>query len=272
MNTHTHEFIPGSGRTVGAALIPLLLAAAAASCSELITSPGSGGPGPTPVTYLSIEGPVAVELGSTAIFKALLKDAAGQTIRDVTQEVLWISSDPTVLSIEKPGLARGLTPGLVSVQVRLGREASALKVGVEAVADPGALPASLMIEGLSVDVFPDLNGHFGYLPRFLLTETSRNSGATILDIVVIGPNGTDSTGPGCWRDRLRVPPGGTLDTFYTDAGLMWLLYCAPGSGGRSSRPELRVIVNFVGDGGQTGKVEAVVNAVTQQKEQRRHRQ
>jgi hypothetical protein len=117
---------------------------------------------------------VAVALGSTATFKALLQDSAGQTIRDVTQEVQWSSSDPTVLSIER-GLA--LTSGHAFVQVRLGEQRNALGVGVQA---PDI--ASLAIERLSVNVFgPNSNGNFLYEPRFLLTETSGNSGATIVE-------------------------------------------------------------------------------------------
>jgi hypothetical protein len=55
-----------------------------------------------------------------------------------------------------------------------------------------------------------------------------------------------------------VPPGGTLDTF--DTGVSWLGYCAPGSGGRTPTPTLRLLVNFVDDHGRWGSVEAFVTA------------
>ncbi len=243
MNTRS-----GPARTVGGALMPLLLVLAAASCGDLSTRPG-----PTAITYLSIEGPVAVVVGRTASFKAVLEDSAGQPIRDVTQDVQWSSSEPTVLSIDR-GLARGLTWGQAVLQVRLGEQTVAFRVGVQTVV--------LAIERLSAKVFgPDQSGHFWYEPRFLLTETSGNIGATIQDILVQGPNESEQTGPGCWREPLRVPPGGTLDIFYTDAGLQSLTYCAPGCSGRAPSAPLRVVVSFIDDGGHPGTVQANVNAV-----------
>jgi hypothetical protein len=119
--------------------------------------------------------------------------------------------------------------------------------------------ASLVIQRTSVLVYPQQVGDaFGYEPRFQLTETSGNSGATIQNVFVGDSKGSgDNTGPGCWRDALRVPPGGTLDTFYTDEGLKWLGYCAPGSGGRTQTPELLLVVSFTDDDGRTGTVQIV---------------
>ena len=128
---------------------------------------------------------------------------------------------------------------------------------------PGAPPASLdnpsnalvTIEGAFAYITPQ-SAWFGYAPRFLLRETSGRSGATVEHIVVSHQSGADAAGPSCWRDALRVPAGGQLDTFHTEAGAGWLLYCAPGSGGPISRPELRVIVTFRDDNGIAGSVSA----------------
>ena len=95
---------------------------------------------------------------------------------------------------------------------------------------------------------------FGYGVRFLLRETGGRSGATITRIVVYGPSGSDETGPGCWQTPLRVPPLGTLDTFHTDEGANWLLYCGPGSGGTTASPSLYVIVTFADDVGSSGSI------------------
>lgn len=257
MGTFTYAFTIGHGRVIGAAMLAIMGVVAEASCTRR-PDDSAIGLGPSPVNPLSIEGPGFVELGGAASFKALLSDSAGQLIRDVTAEVQWISSDPAVLWIEQ-GLTRGLTPGYATLQARLDKNRTAVGVGVDIRKDAVPLPASLVIERLTVDVSSQ-NGHFGYLTRFLLRETTGQSGATILGIVVSGPNGSDATGPGCWIDKLWVPPGGTLDTFYTDAGLDWLLYCAPGSGGRERTPQLRVRVTFIDDAGREGIVEAVTTA------------
>jgi hypothetical protein len=95
---------------------------------------------------------------------------------------------------------------------------------------------------------------FGYAARFLLRETGGMSGATIDRVVVYGPSGSDETGVGCWRDTLRVPAKGELDTFYTDAGANWLGYCGPGSGGYDATPSLYVVVTFRDDSGVVGSI------------------
>lgn len=117
--------------------------------------------------------------------------------------------------------------------------------------------ASLVIERLSIKVSPKTPGDkYGYEPRFQLREASGNSGATIQNIAVLAPNGDgDNTGPGCWRDTLRVPPAAVLDTFYSDAGASRLGYCAPWSSGNSETPDLRVVVTFTDDGGHVGTVQ-----------------
>lgn len=246
MATCTQVLEPGRRQTLGAVLIPLILSVAAASCGD-----PSNRSGPSPLTYLRIDGPATVAVGSTASFKAVLEDFGTRTIRDVTQEVPWSSSDPAVLSVEQ-GLAKGLRSGSAVLQVRLSEQAFAFRVHVQG--------AVLAIERPSVIVHGSGASGFWYEPRFLLTETSGNSGATIQEIQVHGPAGSDITGSGCWQDAIRVPPGGTLDTFFTDAGAKWLVYCAPGTSGGSATAQIRVVVSFVDDGGHRETVEAVVTA------------
>ena len=93
--------------------------------------------------------------------------------------------------------------------------------------------------------------------RFLLRETSGVSGATVREVVV--PGGGDPSDPACWGRELRVPPGGTLDTFYTDDGVRWLGYCGPwGITAAQPRDPITVIVRFYDDEGRLGSVEATV--------------
>jgi hypothetical protein len=100
---------------------------------------------------------------------------------------------------------------------------------------------------------------FGYAARFLLRESGGTSGATIDRVVVYGPSGSDETDAGCWRDTLRVPAKGELDTFYTDLGADWLGYCGPGSGGYDATPSLYVVVTFRDDSGVVGSVGAPIS-------------
>lgn len=130
---------------------------------------------------------------------------------------------------------------------------------------PPALPsfdaslssASIVIEDAFAKVHPDGN-RFGYEVRFLLRETSGRSAATITEVTVYGPEGSDITGPGCWRETVQVKAGGSLDLFHTDAGQRHLVYCAPGSGGQTRTPNLTVAVSFVDANGQPGTVGASV--------------
>ena len=118
--------------------------------------------------------------------------------------------------------------------------------------------ASVAIEDASAIVHQQ-GSSFGYEVRFLLRESGRRSGATVQRIVVYGPAGSDATSPGCWQDSLRVPPGGVLDTFYTDAGRHWLAYCSPGSGGAVRTPSLTVVVTFADDGGRVGEARSTID-------------
>jgi hypothetical protein len=86
---------------------------------------GDGTPIASPsAAFLSIEGPSSVDSGTTTIFRALLRNA-DQSVRDVSQEVQWSTSNPGVLSIDR-GLASGLAAGDVTVEARLD-DARALK-------------------------------------------------------------------------------------------------------------------------------------------------
>src|SRR5262249_15685478 len=123
--------------------------------------------------------------------------------------------------------------------------------------------AQLVIEQQSMKVvYPAVNGYFQYELRFLLRETTGKSGATIENLLVgDGRGGGDNTGPACWRETLRVPPGGTLDTFYTEAGWKWLGYCGIFPNFRTENPPmLYVVVTFKDDDGRTGSITGAVSA------------
>ena len=103
-----------------------------------------------------------------------------------------------------------------------------------------------------------------YEVRFLLREVGGRSGATVKTITVWNPDnrtkGTyaQETGEGCWRDKARVPPDGTLDAFHTDEGSAWLSYCYVGIDGTPTVPSLDVDVHFVDDENNNGMVRATV--------------
>jgi hypothetical protein len=238
-------------------VIPLLIAVS--SCSEPLGRPTPVPlPGaPAEMLDLVIEGPLRLVSGTTGSFRAILVTRATYSRRDVSQEALWASSNPALLTIDS-GSAAGRLPGQTTVEARYGQWKADKAVSISA---PPAGPASLVIESASVDVSgPDSRGWYGYLVRFRLRETAGESAAEIGDLLVIGPDESAWTGPSCWGDTLRVPPGGTLDTFDTEAGLKWLLYCAPGTAGKTATPTLRLIVYFSDDFGHSGSVETVITA------------
>jgi len=127
-------------------------------------------------------------------------------------------------------------------------------------APPPPASASLAIEQLSVEVSPGEHaGWFNYLPRFQLRETSGVSGAIIQDVWASTVDEGASTGPGCWRENIRVPPGGRVDVFFTDEGAKWLGYCGLWTGARTATRVLTVLVNFTDDEGRKGGVRATVS-------------
>ena len=129
---------------------------------------------------------------------------------------------------------------------------------------PEAL-AFVVIEDAFAIVHPQQGGRFGYEARFLLRETSGRGGATVYRVVVFGPTASDvnPTGVECWRDRVRVPPGGSLDTFHSDAGATWLAYCGAGSGGTTATPTLAVQVFFRDDEGRAASIYTKITSLRQ---------
>ena len=93
--------------------------------------------------------------------------------------------------------------------------------------------------------------------RFLLRESTGESSATIRRIVVGEEVGRGDSWEGFCTEGLQVPPGGLLDTFYTDQGYEWLGYCAPFYGvvREPVHPSpVFVTVYFADDEGRVGQV------------------
>jgi len=125
---------------------------------------------------------------------------------------------------------------------------------------PPPLPtprASLVIEDPYVTARPvSFSNDLELEVRFLLRETSHNSGATIQSIFFTG----DTRGGACTKG-LYVPAGGVLDTFYTDEGLASLGYCSSDLGTITgplseflSKYPMAVMVVFADDDGRLGTV------------------
>jgi hypothetical protein len=126
---------------------------------------------------------------------------------------------------------------------------------------PGPAIASLAIEDPFVILRPTQGSDaFGIEVRFLLRETGGSSGATIRSIFLgDGRGGGDTIGGFC-TDGVRVPPGGVLDTYYTDEGYESLSYCAPYAGLHGAptlnRP-IYLTVYFADDDGRHGSADAM---------------
>lgn len=124
--------------------------------------------------------------------------------------------------------------------------------------EPPTSAAVLAISGFAATaVSTENNGDykFSYPVRFVLAETEGKSGATIQNIETAIED-RFNTGPACWLDTLRVPPGGRLDTFDTDAGEQWLGYCAPAAASRTEATRVSLVVTFTDDEGRTSTVQA----------------
>ena len=102
---------------------------------------------------------------------------------------------------------------------------------------------------------PSPGTYYVYNVRFWLTETTGKSGATILGVELGAPNETDSTGPSCWLESIRVDPGGTLDVF--DRGD--LSYCAPSVVSLVKASSITIIVRFTDDNGGVGTATKTVS-------------
>jgi hypothetical protein len=122
---------------------------------------------------------------------------------------------------------------------------------------PPAPPAAATLAIEQLSLLPLRDSRSGYDVRFQLRETGGISGATLVDVLVGDlSGGGDYSGPDCWGEALRVPPGGTLDTFYSDDGRNWLGYCAVGAW--HQQESVRVVVRFEDDDGRPGSVAATV--------------
>ena len=94
-------------------------------------------------------------------------------------------------------------------------------------------------------------------PKFLVTETSGKSGATISRVQVFDAGGnSDITDQSCWRQVIRVEAGKTLDIF--DAGSDTLGYCAPTT--TPGTPSIRIVLAFLDDEGHPGTASATAAA------------
>ena len=127
---------------------------------------------------------------------------------------------------------------------------------------PPPLPAAtLVIERLTVRESLPIDRHpfYGYDVRFQLREVSGRSGAIIRNVFYGDLSGSgDNVRPGCWRHDLRVQPGSTIDTFYTDEGIDGLAFhCWPGTSSRTALAQLQVVVDFTDDDGRAGIVQAI---------------
>jgi Bacterial Ig-like domain (group 2) len=105
------------GLAVGVALV--------ASCDKAPTSPTVTSPGTTSlsarpsVTRVDVSVPESVPPGQSVQFTAMASFADGST-RNITDEAVWVSGDPSVLSISKTGLAAGHRTGDVFVSAAVG--------------------------------------------------------------------------------------------------------------------------------------------------------
>ena len=91
---------------------------------------------------------------------------------------------------------------------------------------------------------------------FWLTEVTGLSGATIQGIDVSTAGASEGTGQACWREVIRVEPGGTLDYFEREQ--QSLLYCAPAVGSPSRASYVAIEVTYADDDGRIGTVNAWV--------------
>lgn len=124
---------------------------------------------------------------------------------------------------------------------------------------PPLATSELVISHVSVTESPppSQGAYYVYNVRFWLTETTGKSGATIVGVELGAPNETDSTGPGCWVETIRVEPGGTLDVF--DKGWEDLSYCAPSVVSFVKASSITVVVSFTDDSGGPGTATKTVS-------------
>jgi hypothetical protein len=119
---------------------------------------------------------------------------------------------------------------------------------------PGVSSAVLAISNArAIQIPPSSNGtQYSYPVKFLLSETTGTSGATITSVRISSVFGSEETGPLCWRTPIRVAPGGTLATF--DAGWDDLAYCAPSAVPGPGIASASIIVTYQDDEGRAGSL------------------
>ena len=117
--------------------------------------------------------------------------------------------------------------------------------------------ATLEVSNFSVTEVSPHSGQrdYVYLVKFWLKETSGTSGATVLSVWSSAGAGSDLTDAGCWRERIRVEPGGTLDFF--DKGWKDLGYCAPITSSSIPAQSVGIVIAYIDDEGRRGLVDAL---------------
>ena len=123
----------------------LVLLASLAACGEERPpfSPGA----PVPLQRLTIEGPAEVPPGTTVQFRAVQAGTSGEPGNDWTEDVVWSSSNQSVLSLDG-GLATGRAAGETNIIAQLGTQ----RVGKQVfVLPPGThrVKGSVQVEGLN---------------------------------------------------------------------------------------------------------------------------
>ena len=68
---------------------------------------------------------------------------------------------------------------------------------------------------------------------------------------------TEITDAACWRNTIRVEPGGTLNVFEVGRDSLGdLSYCAPFVASRTEASHVSIVVTFTDDDGRSGTVRA----------------
>jgi hypothetical protein len=123
-----------------------------------------------------------------------------------------------------------------------------------------AATSVLAVSRFTVTVVPPAKpgDAFNYNEKFVLTETSGKSGATVQKIESSTDKGdTEITDVGCWRNTIRVEPGGSLDVFEVGRDSIGdLSYCAPFAASRTETSRVSIVVTFTDDDGRSGIVQA----------------
>ena len=133
---------------------------------------------------------------------------------------------------------------------------------------PGPAPAPAATSVLAVSRFmvtvipPAKPGDvFNYNEKFVLTETSGKSGATVQKIASSTDKGdSEITDAGCWQNTIRVEPGGSLDVFEVGRDSIGdLSYCAPSVPSSTEASHVSIVVTFTDDDGRIGTVQATAS-------------